>query len=252
MKTTGRVAQTVIERMKGGNVMNIIEHVSVPKRVKEFALRLNQECEKKPVQNMVFTIGGKAIPSDALGGYFPDLDMIAIYVDKCLSNLTWMDYGVSYITCVWLNLLSAVGHEITHVWQLEDEPKLIAHKELPPDYEKEAFEIAIDIIDEFSEFLQPPRIEEMEWVGQEITNMLNKLFVSNPSKVQEMLEFNGKSIGGEAAVIAVMTGKYEDEFAIGRLLQLIDEGRLGCKIKNKHYLTFSETIGLFNSNHVEG
>lgn len=232
--------------------MNIIEHVSVPQRIKEFALRLNKECNTRPIGNLVFTIGGKSVPQTALGGYFPDLNMIMIYVDKCLTNTAWMGVGISFITGIWLNLLASVAHEFSHVWQLEDEPQLIRHHALPPDYESEAHEISIDIIDEFSQFLNPPRIEEMGWVGQEITSMLNNLFVSNASKVQEILEFNGKSVAGDAVELAVMSGKYEDEGAIERLLQLIDEGWMGVKIGKKHYLTFEETIGLLNSNHVGG
>lgn len=231
--------------------MNIIESVEVPKRIIQLANRLNKEC-KNPVNTIAFTFGGPTIPDRGLGGYFPALNTIFIYMDKCMTSQYWVERGVSLISAIWLNLLTAVVHEFVHVWQVEDEPKLVKAMHLPEDYEIEAWQVAVDIVDDFAEYLQPPKLEDMGWVGQEIVAMLNHLFVSHPSKVQELLEFNGSGLGGDAVAIAVMSGKYEDDTAIGRLLQHIDEGFVGKKMGNKRYLTFQETVGLFNSNSVEG
>jgi hypothetical protein len=66
-----------------------------------------------------------------------------------------------------------------------------------------------------------------------------------------MLEFNGTVVAGDADAIALLSDKYEDKGSKERLLQQIDEGRMGKKIGDKRYLTFQETVGLFNSNHVE-
>lgn len=230
--------------------MNTIERVTVPKRILEFATRLNKEC-KNSVNAIEFTIGGAQVGENVLGSYLPQLSLIRIYVDKCLTHPKWMNSGVSYITGIWLNLLTAVAHEFAHVWQLEDEPNLMKYATLPLDYDQEAFDIALDIIDEYSEYLMPPKVENMGWVGQEIAATLNKLFLSHPDKVQELLEFNGAVIAGDARAIALLSGKYENENdAIVRLLQLIDEGREGKKVGNKKYLTFQDTVKIINSNHV--
>jgi hypothetical protein len=230
--------------------MNILEQVVAPKRIREFAIRLNAECRKQ-IDTIVFTIGGERTGRDTLGRWVPELNTMYLYLDKCLTHPKWMEKGVSFITGIWLNLLTAVAHEFVHVWQSEDEPKLLKFARLPDDYEQEAVDVAIDIIDDFSEFLQPPKIEDMGWIGQEIVLMLNKLFLSRPDIVQGMLEFNGTVVAGDADAIALLSDKYEDKGSKERLLQQIDEGRMGKKIGDKRYLTFQETVGLFNSNHVE-
>jgi len=228
--------------------MNIIERVTVPKRILEFAARLNKEC-KNSLNTIEFTLGGTHAGENGLGSYIPQLGLIRIYVDKCLTHPKWMNIGISYITGIWLNLLSAVAHEFVHVWQMEDEPRLRKIASAPLDYEQEGFDVALDIIDDFSEYLMPPKVEYMGWVGQEIAATLNKLSLSHPKKVQELLEFNGTTIAGEANSIALLSGKYENENdAVVRLLQLIDEGRIGKKVGNKKYLAFGEVVGICNSN----
>jgi hypothetical protein len=227
--------------------MNIIERVTVPKRILEFAARLNKEC-KNSLNAIEFTLGGTHAGENGLGSYIPQLGLIRIYVDKCLTHPKWMNSGISYITGIWLNLLNAVAHEFVHVWQMEDEPRLRNTMPVPLDYDQEAFDVALDIIDEYSEFLMPPKVEDMGWVGQEIAATLNKLFLSHPHKVQELLEFNGTTIAGDAATIAMLSGKYENESdAIVRLLQLIGEGFMGKKVGTKLYLTFQESVALLNS-----
>jgi hypothetical protein len=177
--------------------------------------------------------------------------MMSIYVDRCLTEQKWTKLGVDFVTGTWLNLLHAVIHEFVHIWQLEDEPHLEKSiPSLPMDYEEEAWEITNEIIDDFKEWLSPPKIEEMGWMGQQIMTRLNMIFMSHPNKVQEILQFNGRNLAGKAEVIARLSGHYENEDAIKRLLQLIDEGREGMKMGNERYLTFQDAVGLCNYAHA--
>ena len=238
------VALTANELIEKEGNMNIVEYVEAPAKIKELAAILADECPN--VVLVTFEGSREGHPKD-LGAWVPELGWIRIFLGSCLANASdMMSFGFSFLASVWINAMMAVIHEFRHARQFFEEPSLLGcSQEIKEVYEKEAWATGIEEIAKLSGTYGVPRIEQMGWMGKEISEMLNSIFASRPQVVMEILEMNGEQIAGRADIMFhVFSGDLGDS---ERWLKQVDEEVIGMRKNGKCYLTYEEGTKLLET-----
>jgi hypothetical protein len=186
------------------------------------------------------------VKTNSMGAFDPGEGIIFIDLGMCITQRSWMNKkGLLLIANVWFNLLFASLHELAHVDQLKEEPELIEFDNLPEEYEDEASAMAAVGMESYLEDHVIPPLNEMGWVGQELKDLYNKLYVSMPEAVFTELAIQGTNLvalAEDAARKDNESGRYDDEASIVRLLESIDEGRVGGRVDENRYLTAIEIL----------
>lgn len=167
---------------------------------------------------------------------------IIINLSGCLTNKQFTNKGMMLIPAIWFNMLHAVFHEGKHARQLEEDPELAQSAELKDMLEKDADEYAIIKIIKWAEANKTiPDINKMGWAGEKIKEMINAFWAHQQYRDKHLEELEVIKYGAAAEIETwlLLTNKYiknkEDQFDRS-IIKDIDNGLLGLKINNKHYL----------------
>lgn len=227
--------------------MKIIDNRGAPP---ELIRIVNEACkEHESVKEVVFDAFIEDLAGDT-GAFNPDTGTIYIDMGACVMNRSWMKRGVMYSANVWFNLVWTFFHELVHVQQLEEAPRLAALDSLPAEYEAEACDVGIASTIAWAFNNSMPTLNEMGWVGEQIKLLLNKLYAQMPQVVNEELELQGTDLVAHAEEAAVNSKGFGTEEETALLLKSIDEGLIGGKVGNRKYLTAYEALDLNHTEHV--
>jgi len=108
-----------------------------------------------------------------LAGFNPKKKWLTMDLGNCLVNQNFMKQGLMWIPAVWFNMLFAFYHEIGHVIQVEENPKLAKLKKPTAKMEKDADEFAIGCIKDWTKEGKIPTLDEMGWIGRQIKKAIN-------------------------------------------------------------------------------
>jgi len=131
---------------------------------------------------------------------------------------------------------------VAHAFQLEEDPELLEFETLPQEYEDEANTIAEDSLLEWAKEGVIPRINEMNWVGEQIKSLLNKLYAQIPHEVVDEMAVEGTTAVSNAMHAALVSPQYENEEDMHQLFEAIDGGYVGVIVDGKRYFTAYDAI----------
>ena len=223
--------------------MEIVDNKGAPAELIRMAHEAAGKCTK--VKRVIFDAFIKDL-ENKLGAYDPRTETIIIDMGHCLMQRDWMKKGILLIPNVWFNLVFTFFHEMGHAFQLEEDPALVDVNPLPQNYEDEANTIGEDSLLEWAKKGIIPRLDEMNWVGDQLRIILNRMYTQVPEVVIEELNAEGTEAVANALHLILATNQYDTKEDRAKLFKDIDEGQLGTKVKGKHYFTAYEAI---NTNH---
>lgn len=228
--------------------MKIVEErVTMPMDILDVVLDLVRECPT--VTTVMFSDWHPSEPKNITGNYFPELALVKIYLGGVMTmGIKLMQQGMALHAGVWLALLYTLYHEFAHVKQVQENPVLAKLLVVPQPFELAAAEGAWEGLasDLASEPCNPPRIERMGWLGDEILKLMNAVLPSVPDAVRDIIDMNGSNLAGRA--INLLMNKYDSPDEIIRWLKTVEAGMVGVQKDKVGYLTFSECIGALNLN----
>jgi len=224
----------------------IVDNKGAPPELVQLAKEAASKCSK--VNTVVFDAFMEQLNGD-IGAFDHGSGTIIIDMGACIKKKTWITKGVMLIPNVWFNLVFAFFHEMAHAFQLEEDESLGALETLPQEYEDEANHIAEDSLLGWVDDHPIPLLSEMNWVGDQLKELLNKLYSQVPEVVIEELDLNGTNAAANALHVILATGDIEDKEGRAKLLQSIDDGVIGVKINGKRYLTAYESVNTTQSGH---
>jgi hypothetical protein len=175
-----------------------------------------------------------------LGIFDPDNNRIIIDLESALYNTRWLDMGMLYVPAVFCNVLYTIYHEAAHLWQFDENPK--AFQKNAPESEKDHLEKQADkeaiqsMIDFFNTMEIRPRIEDMGYLRDSISHMLNMIYSKNPTLVDMEIDTGASDAGVSADVAVAHLPLFEQLERRTLLLDHIDKGDVGLNINGRRYL----------------
>jgi len=219
--------------------VHIIDNKGAPPELVSIAQRAGAECAI--IKTIVFdAFIGKL--KGSLGAFDPNNGIVIIDMGNCVNSRSWMKKGVMYIPNVWFNLVFALFHEVAHAFQLEEDPELLDFDKLPQEFEDEANTIAEDSLLEWAKEGVIPRLNEMNWVGEQIKSLLNRLYAQTPHEVVDEMAVEGTTAVANAMHAALVNQQYENKEDMLALFDAIDDGYVGVIVNKKRYFTAYDAI----------
>jgi hypothetical protein len=219
--------------------VHIIDNKGAPPELVRIAQRAGAECAI--IKTIVFDAFIDKLKG-SLGAFDPNNGTVIVDMGNCIHSRRWMKKGVMYIPNVWFNLVFALFHEVAHAFQLEEDPELLDFKILPQEFEDEANTIAEDSLLEWSKDGVTPKLSEMNWVGEQIKSLLNRLYAQTPHEVVDELAVEGTTAVANALHAALISSQYENKEDLKQLLDSIDQGYVGIIVGGKRYFTAYDAI----------
>ena len=229
--------------------VHIIDNKGAPPELVRIAQRAGAECPI--IKVIVFDAFIDKLKGN-VGAFDPDSGTVIVDMGNCVIGKRWMKKGVMYIPNVWFNLVFALFHEVAHAFQLEEDPELLEFDTLPQEFEEEANTIAEDSLLEWAKEGAIPRLNEMNWVGEQIKSLLNRLYAQTPHEVVDELAVEGTTAVANAMHAALVSSQYENKEDMHRLLEAIDEGYVGVIVGGKRYFTAYDAINTTNHYKLRG
>jgi len=230
-----KVLATVQLPMQFNELIEKVTHFNV---VNTLIVGRNSDLFTLPEEGLSFALSELG---ENYAAFAPKSKTILINMDGVATNQRWIKRGIRLSTSVWLSLLEGFFHELTHAYQLNEEPELIELYELSDEYENEATAASLAMTIAWLADHDLPRIEEMGYLGQLVLNVYQSLLPNLPDKVKEDLQLNGTNAAAKLTSLAVLTNEIEAN-EIDRLKSHIDEGLIGQKVNNDYYLTAYEAV----------
>lgn len=200
--------------------------------------RIPKDEESRPfkLETMGFVVN--TLKNGSLAGFNPKEKAIVMDLGNCLVNQNFMKQGLMWVPSVWFNMLFGFYHELTHVMQLEENPKLVEKKKPTKKMEKEADNFAINCIKDWTrdKYWRMPTLDEMGWVGRQIKKAAN-LYFPKPLFNQILAEIEPCKHGavGRLNTMAAYQKAIEEELAN----LTMDEG-FGIIVDDVKYMTAEE------------
>lgn len=219
--------------------VHIIDNKGAPPELVRVAQRAGAECPI--IKVIVFDAFIDKLKGN-IGAFEPKSGTVIVDMGNCIINKRWMKKGIMYIPNVWFNLVYALFHEVAHAFQLEEDPELLEFKTLPDEYEEEAHTIAEDSLLEWAKEGVTPRLNEMNWVGEQIKSLLNRLYAQIPHEVIDEMAVEGTTAVANALHAALVNQQYENKEDMLALFDAIDDGYIGVVVNGKRYFTAYDAI----------
>jgi hypothetical protein len=120
--------------------------------------------------------------------YIRETESIVVDLAACVKDLRWMDKGATFIANAWFNLLYCIFHETRHAMQEED----VNFEEMTDTQrDEDADEWALEGMVEWCSNNPLPKMEQMEYIGERIREVLNAMWAKHASIVENEIECNG-------------------------------------------------------------
>ena len=219
--------------------VHIIDNKGAPPELVRIAQMAGGECAI--IKTIVFDAFIDKLKGK-LAAFDPTNGTVIIDMGNCINDRGWMKKGIMYIPNVWFNLVFALFHEVAHAFQLEEDPELLDFDTLPPEFEDEANTIAEDSLLEWAKEGVIPRLNEMNWVGEQIKLLLNRLYAQVPHEVVDEMAVEGTTAVANAIHAAIVNPQYENKEDMHQLLEAIDDGYIGIVVNGKRYFTAYDAI----------
>lgn len=226
--------------------VHIMDNKGAPPELVRLAREAASKCSK--VRVVVFDAFIEDLKGE-LGAFDPDTGTIIVDMGACVTDKRWMKKGIMFIPNVWFNLIFTFFHEMAHAFQLEEDQSLALFEVLPLEYEEEADTIAENSLIQWVDAHDTPLLVEMNWVGEQIKGLFNKMYVRAPEAVVEELDLNGTTAVANALHTILAKGQVDDKGDRDKLLKSIDDGEIGVKINGKRYFTAYEAVNTTQDGH---
>ncbi len=226
--------------------MELVDNKGAPAELIRIANRAASEC--KTVDRIIFDAFIDELKGD-LGAYDPVTETVIVDMGQCIMKREWMKKGILFIPNVWFNLVFTFFHEMAHAFQLEEDHDLISFNALPQEYEDEANTIAEDSLLEWAKDGVIPRLNEMGWVGEQIKDLFNKMYVQIPGEITAEMEVEGTPAVADALHASLVSNQYESKEEMAQLFEAIDKGYVGVKVAGKRYFTAYDAINTTQEGH---
>jgi len=142
-------------------------------------------------------------------------------------------------------MLFAAFHELMHIEQLIDDPSIIKHETLPDHLEREADLFAQEEMEKHLSNQTVPFLNELGWAGDELRDLLNTLFVTEPLRALQEAAIQGTNLVALVVDACQKHENYKDKSVMDGLLKTVDEDpHIGGKIGNDAYLTAAEVLAM--------
>lgn len=180
-----------------------------------------------------------------LAAFSPKAKRLMIDLGNCLVNQNFMKQGLMWIPSIWFNLLFAFYHEMAHVIQIEEDPKLAKRKEPTKAMEKDANDFAIGSIKDWTKDKnnEMPTLNEMGWIGKQVKKGIN-LYYPEPlfdTMISEIKPYELGAVGGLNTIAA-----HQKE--VGEIHeQLSKDEKFGVTVDGIKYMKAEEFFGAIYS-----
>lgn len=197
-----------------------------------------QEAESRPFQLETMEFVVNHFINGALAIFIPGSKKIVMDLGNCLTNQNFMKQGLMWIPSIWFNMLFAFYHELGHVIQMEENPKLAKREEPTKAMEKDADTFAIGCVKDWTKDTnnKMPTLDEMGWIGRQIKKAANLYYPSTlfNAILSEIKPCESGGVGRISTMAA-----YQEAIAEAEEELYQDEG-FGIVVDGKKYMTAEE------------
>jgi len=200
--------------------------------------KIPKDKESRPFELETTAFVINALKDGMLAGLNRKEKAIVIDLGNCLVNQNFMKQGLMWIPSVWFNMLFGFYHELSHMMQIEEDPKLMEKKKPTKKMEKEADNFAINCIKDWTENKDNkiPVLNEMGWIGRQIKKAIN-LYYPKPLFDTILSEIKPYELGavGRLNTMAAYQKAIEEELA-----DLTTDEGFGIVVDDVKYITAKE------------
>jgi len=223
--------------------MEIIQQTDVPKAM--IALISNEYENISTIEKVIILAGTDQLEGQ-MAVFVPGTDSVIIDLKACMENQQWMKRGMGFVPNTWCNIIYAVFHERIHAEQFRDlgeDMFEMAEEDLDEDADIRALELMIDW---FETNKKVPVLDELGWVGAQIKQLFNDLYIEAPEFVDMEMSMLGTEAGGLAMGMR-MNHYFEDEEKFNGMLLQIMHGDIGLNVQNNACLRVGDVLEVISN-----
>jgi len=180
--------------------------------------------------------------------FIPEKKEVVIDLGTIINNYDLHRMGMMYIPGIWYTVLWEIFHEVTHGRQYETHPDMFDNENMTDDesaakvatYEFTAQTATKELVRQYVSENPLPPIKEWGWLGEQITETVNALYVRGDTHLLDELDILNQ--GAVAHVETVLASYQFDDPSV--MYRAIEEGDQGIKLGEDYYLTAIDFFGL--------